>query len=31
MEDAYATALLAVAGDPPPLEQGTGDGFGRAP
>ena len=30
MEDAYATSLLAVAGDPPPLEQGTGGGFGHA-
>jgi hypothetical protein len=30
MEDAYAMSLLAVAGDPPPLEQGTGGGFGHA-
>jgi len=31
MEDAYATSLLAVAGVPPPLEQGdTGGGFGSA-
>ena len=30
MEDAYATSLLAVAGDHPPLEQGTGGGFGHA-
>ncbi|KAF1004993.1 MAG: hypothetical protein GAK28_03620 [Luteibacter sp.] len=31
MEDSYAMSLLAVAGDPPPLEQGTGGGFGHAP
>ncbi|KAG9587470.1 hypothetical protein KCV01_g13033, partial [Aureobasidium melanogenum] len=30
MEDSYAMSLLAVAGDPPPLEQGTGGGFGHA-
>jgi hypothetical protein len=31
IEDAYAQALLAVAGAPPPLEQGDGDtGVGRA-
>lgn len=30
MEDAYATSLLAVAGTPPPLEQGDSGGVGTA-
>ncbi|HEY4144643.1 hypothetical protein [Pinirhizobacter sp.] len=30
IEDAYAVSLLAVAGDPPPLEQGDSGGVGRA-